>query len=303
MASIHCLDLLYLDQPRSIASYLLMGDDGPVLIETGPGSTFDRLTAALADHGVKLSDIRHAVVTHIHFDHAGAAGLLAQHGATIAVHEFGAKHLVDPSRLLASATRIYGDDMDRLWGRILPIPESQVQPVRDGEVLTFGDIALKAIETPGHARHHHAFSMQTDEGPVCFAGDAAAMLVPGVPATHYVSLPTPPPEFDREAWLASLERLKNEHFTAMHLTHFGKVDQVQAHLEAVGQAVIAHSDFVIERAERGDDEQTILKAYSHWVREHAFAAGVTREQEPHFISRNLLSMNVTGILRYWSKRT
>lgn len=302
MAEIHTLDLHYLDEPRSIASYLIRTDEGAILIETGPGSTFHRLADALKDHGLALSDVKHALVTHIHFDHAGAAGLLAEHGATIHVHEFGEQHLIDPSKLIASAARIYGDDMDRLWGRIVPIPQQQVNPVCDGDVLSFGNVTLTAIETPGHARHHHAFRMESENGPICFAGDAAAMIVPDVPGTKYISLPTPPPEFDRKAWLSSLQRLGSEGFISLYLTHFGRVDYIDAHLKAVADAINAHADFVIGEMNAGHDEQSILKAYSKWVRERAAAAGVTTAQAPHFISGNLLSMNVTGIMRYQSKR-
>jgi len=303
MPTIHTLDLMYLGEGRSIASYLLVGRDGPVLIETGPGSTFEQLVSALAAHGYSPLDVKHALVTHIHFDHAGAAGLLAQHGTTIHVHEFGAQHLIDPSKLIASATRIYGDDMDRLWGRIVPIAESQVVPLRDGDVFDEQGIQLTAIETPGHARHHHAFAMETDEGTICFTGDAAAMVVPDIPGTQYISLPTPPPEFDQQAWLESIDRLASHHFTALYLTHFGCVRNVQAHLDAVADAVNAHAAFIINAMKQGHDEASILSDYSEWVRTQASDAGMTPAQESHFVSSNLLSMNVTGIMRYQSKRT
>ncbi len=302
MIEVHTLDLKYLGEQRSIASYLLISDEGPVLVETGPGSTFEQLERALNDHSIALHEIKHALVSHIHFDHAGAAGLLAEHGATIHVHEFGAKHLVDPSKLIASATRIYGDAMDRLWGKIVPIPEQQVQPVRDGDVFERGNLRLTAIETPGHARHHHAFRLEAEDGPICFTGDAAAMIVPDVPGSRYISLPTPPPEFDREAWLASVDRLKRENFDALYLTHFGRVDEVDAHLDAVSQAVNGHADFIINVMADGRDEASILDEYAAWVREQAIGAGVTKSQLSHFVSKNLLSMNVTGVMRYWTKR-
>lgn len=302
MATIHTLDLRFLGQARRIASYLVMSDAGPILIETGPGSTFDRLEEALGEHGVRPGDITDALVTHIHFDHAGAAGLLAEHGATIHVHEFGAQHLIDPSKLLASATRIYGEDMDRLWGRIIAIPAEQVRPVHDGDVLNFGDVQITAIETPGHARHHHAFRMETQRGPVCFAGDAVAEIVPDVPAKRYVSLPTPPPEFDREQWLASIERLRRERFAALYLTHFGRVKSVDEHLDAVAAAIESHSEFIHNAMRDEADESAVRAAYTIWVRQQALDAGVTPAMAAHFVSDNLMSMNVTGIMRYWRKR-
>src|SRR5262245_25291816 len=122
MSDIHTIDLHYLGIPQAIASFVILDRSGAVLIETGPASTLEHLTAGLAGLGLQLSDVRHVLVTHIHLDHAGAAGHLARHGAAIHVHEFGAKHLIDPTKLIDSATRIYGDQMERLWGSIIPVP-------------------------------------------------------------------------------------------------------------------------------------------------------------------------------------
>src|SRR5262249_30206501 len=156
----------------------------------------------------RLTDIRHALVTHIHLDHAGAAGHLAQHGTHIYLHEFGGPHLIDPSRLIDSATRIYGDQMDHLWGRLIPVPEHLVHPVRDGDGLNPDGLRITAIEPPGHARHHHAFALEIDGERIGFAGDAAGIIMPGIPeppAGTFMVVPTPPPEFDLQAWLTSID--------------------------------------------------------------------------------------------------
>lgn len=298
MTTIHTLDLDYRGRPESVASYVLDAPDGPVMIETGPGVTTGALTDGLARLGLTPADVRHVLVTHIHFDHAGAAGWMAQHGATVYVHEFGAKHLIDPSRLLSSAQRIYGDAMDELWGDIIPIPERQVVPVHDDDALTLNGIELRAIETPGHARHHHAFALETDAGPIAFAGDAAGCYIAEAPA--FISLPTPPPEFDLTAWLATLDRLDSGGFARIYPTHFGPVDDVAGHLDHVRSALEAHVAFVERHRDRPRDE--VRDAYRAWFIAAAEREGVPAAKMGFYVKDSLADMNVTGILRYIEKR-
>ncbi len=301
MPRLHLIDLEYLGQPGCIAAHVIETDEGLILVESGPGSTVDVLQRGLADLGRSLADVRHLLVTHIHFDHAGAAGHVAEAGATVHVHEFGAKHLVDPSRLLASATRIYGDDMDRLWGELRPIPAARVSPTRDGDVVELGGVRLRAIETPGHARHHHAFATELHGERICFTGDAAGALCLDAPT--FVSLPAPPPEFDPEAWLDSIERLRAERFDAIFPTHFGRMDDVDAHLARVAEAVRAHADRVKAWLDEGRDEATIRDAYGTWFLEQADAHGLPEPKRAFYAKGSVVDMNVTGILRYWRKRT
>jgi glyoxylase-like metal-dependent hydrolase (beta-lactamase superfamily II) len=298
MTTIHTLDLNYRNRPESVASYVLDAPDGPVMIETGPGATTGALTDGLARLGLTPADVRHVLVTHIHFDHAGAAGWMARHGATVYVHEFGAKHLIDPSRLVASAQRIYGDAMDELWGEIVPIPQTQVVPVHDGDRLAINGIELRAIETPGHARHHHAFALDTDAGPIAFAGDAAGCFVTEAPT--FISLPTPPPEFDLPAWLATLDRFAAGDFAQIYPTHFGPVDDVAAHLTYVREALEAHVAFVESHRERPRDE--VRDLYRNWFIADAERKGVPAAKMAFYVKDSLAAMNVTGILRYLDKR-
>ena len=155
MPVIHTIDLHYLGIPKAIAAYVVIGPDGPVLVEAGPSSTLTHLVDGLAALSLKPGDIRHALVTHIHLDHAGAAGHLARNGTRIWVHEFGAPHLVDPSKLIASATRIYGSQMDRLWGPIVPVPPELISPVRDGDLIEVGGLRVRGNR---HARPCEASS-------------------------------------------------------------------------------------------------------------------------------------------------
>jgi glyoxylase-like metal-dependent hydrolase (beta-lactamase superfamily II) len=304
VAAIHTLDLLYLGIPRALAAFVLHDAPrgiGPVLIETGPASTLPALTDGLAKIGFVPGDIRHALVTHIHLDHAGAAGHLARHGTHMYVHEFGARHLIDPGRLIDSATRIYGDQTERLWGTIQPVPADQTHAVRDGEIVDIGGLKLRAIQTPGHAKHHHAFALETQYEKVCFAGDAAGFNAPAVSAS-FISLPTPPPEFDLEAWLGSIERLRREGFDALYLTHFGRVDDVENHLARLGEIIPQHAAFVRERMERDVPRQTMLAEYIEWNRSDAARHRVSETDFARYVSRNLLTMNLDGMLRYWRKR-
>ena len=300
MPRLHVIDLEYLGQPGCIAAHVIETEEGLLLVECGPGSTIETLRRGLADLGGSLADVRHLLVTHIHFDHAGAAGHVAEAGATVHVHEFGAPHLVDPSRLVASATRIYGDDMDRLWGELRPIPEDRVRPTRDGDVVELGGVRVRAIETPGHARHHHAFATELHGERICFTGDAAAAVC--LEAPDFVSLPAPPPEFDPEAWLASIARLRAEGFDAILPTHFGRLDDVDPHLARVAEAVRAHADRVKTWLDEGRDEGEIRAAYGRWFLEQADEHGLPEDKRAFYAKGSVVDMNVTGILRFWRKR-
>jgi len=297
VTAVRVLDLGYLGRPESVAAYLVIGPLGPVLIETGPGSTSDALERGLAEHGVKPRDVRDALVTHIHLDHAGAAGWLASHGARIHVHEFGAPHLIDPSRLIASATRIYGDDMNRLWGEVLAVPERQVMAVRNGDIIDAGGMHFRTIETPGHARHHHAYALEeANDQRVAFTGDAAACFIADAP--EFISLPTPPPEFDLLAWLDTLQWLEREEFDALYPTHFGRVDDPAAHLARVRSALEQHCKLVQEMMQSGLSRDDMVVNYRTWFTEQAINAGVPASHMAFYVKDSLAEMNLTGMIRY-----
>lgn len=299
--AIHVIDHHYLGVPQTIASYLVRGPEGPVLIEAGPASTFAQLAAGINELGFAISDVRDVLLTHIHLDHAGAAGHLAARGARVYVHEFGAPHLIDPSKLLSSAKRIYGDQMDRLWGETIAVPSDQVVPLHDGDVIDAGGLRFTAIDTPGHARHHCCFALNMPRRPVCFTGDLAAMIVPGIPGTKFINLPTPPPEFHLEYWTASVRRIEAHRFGSLFLTHFGEVRTPDSHLLAVRQALRAHVEYIRSSLRAGHDESAIVDRYSTWVLRQASEAGVAPEKILHFVSENLLRMNVSGMIRYWTR--
>ncbi|HSH02298.1 MAG TPA: MBL fold metallo-hydrolase [Anaerolineae bacterium] len=292
---IHTIDLNFQGVPQAIAAYLVQGERGLALIETGPASTLPQLTAGLAQHGLTPADIKDVLVTHIHFDHAGAAGWWAQQGATVYVHEVGAPHLIDPSRLVRSATRIYGDDMDRLWGTLYPAPEDKVVALNDGDVVTVGDLQFVAHDTPGHAYHHFVYQL----GDVGFTGDAAGICLPG---SELVDLPAPPPEFNLEVWQNTVAKIEGLGLNTLYLTHFGKRDDVQGQLNELRERLTAVTTFIHNLQQQGLTRDEIVDAFLTWSRERAEAAGMTAEQYDQYETANPLPMSVDGVLRYWRKR-
>ncbi len=211
---VEVLDLGFQGAEGVIASFLLRTKEGPLLIETGPESTYPRLVSALRERGVAPEEVRHVFVTHIHLDHAGAAWRLAELGATVYVHPKGAPHLVDPSRLLASAERIYGAMLRPLWGELRAIPQGRVRVLADGEEVEVGGVRVQALETLGHAGHHHAYLV----GGFLFAGDIAGVRIAPGPVLPHAAPGHPPGELVR-----SLDRLLALRPEVLYLTTSGPI--------------------------------------------------------------------------------
>ncbi len=289
------LDLHFLGAPHAIAAYLVRGPAGPVLVETGPGSTLATLQTGLAAHGIAPGDIRDVLVTHIHLDHAGAAGWWARQGATVHVHHLGAPHLADPSRLLASAQRIYGDQMDYLWGQFLSAPAEKLHALGDGDVIEAGGLRFLALDTPGHARHHMVYQLND----VAFVGDLAGVRRPESP---HIRLPTPPPEFDLEAWLNSLARIRALGLSRLYLTHYGPVSDVDSHWDRVAGLLPQYAEQVRGAMAAGLDRDAIVDSVSTWETSRLEADGVRAEHRPVYDNLGPGGMTVDGILRYWQKK-
>lgn len=231
------IDLHHLDRERVIGSWLI----GDVLVDPGPASCLDRLLDGLAGQAPRV-----IALTHIHLDHAGATGTLLRRfpGAQVWVHERGARHLVDPAKLLASAGRLYGDDMDRLWKEVLPVPAERVRALTGGETIEDFRVAY----TPGHASHHVAY-LHEPTG-TAFCGDVAGVRIS---ATAAVLAPTPPPDIDIPAWLASLELIESWQPSALVPTHFGRYPDVAEHLSQ-----LRHSLATLERLARSASEDEFV---------------------------------------------
>ncbi len=292
--NIHTLDLNFQGRPQTIASYLLVAAGGPVLVETGPGSTFEILKQQLAAHGFSPGDIGHVLVTHIHLDHAGAAGLLAQQGAQLYVHHVGAPHLIDPSRLVSSAGRIYGHKMDTLWGQIVPAPPERVTAVYDGDIIEVEGLRFQALDTPGHAGHHHVFVLDD----LAFTGDALGVRLP---KTGFIDIPAPPPEFNLETWRQTLARLRGCNFKAIYPTHYGRVDDWRAHLEIFSGLLEETAVFVREQLEAGAGRDEILRHYRRWEWARAQQVHLPESDFNRYDVVNPFYMSVDGIIRYWQK--
>ena len=288
------LDLRFRNVCQALASFLVFAPSGPVLIETGPGSTVPRLEEALTQHGLSFEDIKHVLVTHLHLDHAGAAGWLADKGATIYIHWRAAQHLVDPSRLLASAARIYGDEMDTLWGNTMPVREDSICALRDGEDILINDMVVSAIEARGHANHHHIFRI----GDFAFMGDMGGIRIPG---KNFVSLPAPPPEFDLENWQISLAMIRELELNRMFCTHFGVVDDVDLHIDRLISELNIVVEYVKNLVAEGLDRDAIVTRYVGWYRERAYSAGLLSDDLIKYETANPFFMSVDGIMRYMNK--
>jgi glyoxylase-like metal-dependent hydrolase (beta-lactamase superfamily II) len=220
VATLAPIDLLHQASARVIGSYVLETADGIALFDCGPTSTLDNLRSGLRTRGLGLGDVRHLLLSHIHLDHAGAAGVIVRDHAHIRVHVsgIGAPHLVDTSRLEASARRLYGASFDGLWGELAPVPESNVQ------VVGYEVLGLRAFPTPGHASHHVCY---LDGDGTLYAGDACGVRIT---PNSLVLPPTPPPDVDVGAWLATLDEIENRAPERLALVHFGVFDDVRDHV-------------------------------------------------------------------------
>jgi glyoxylase-like metal-dependent hydrolase (beta-lactamase superfamily II) len=229
------IDLLHQGVAHSVGCYLLDTVDGPALFDCGPAATIGTLKGALASRGLQLTDIRHLLLSHIHLDHAGAAGVLVREHPALQVHVsgIGAPHLVAPERLERSARRLYGDAFDDLWGELAPVPEANVHVV-GSDVL-----GLACFPTPGHASHHVSY---LDEDGMLYAGDAAGVRIQ---PSRYVLPPTPPPDIDVESWQRTIDEIERRAPERLALVHFGVVEDVSQHLARLRLQLLDWADFVL----------------------------------------------------------
>lgn len=292
--SIHTLDLNFQNATHAIASYLVRDGDAVVLVESGPGSTLPSLEAGLASHGLSLPDVTHVLLTHIHLDHAGAAGRLAMGGAQVYVHPLGAPHMLNPEKLLASAGRIYGERMDPLWGEFLPVPGSRLTVVHDAQEIAIGNLRFVALSTPGHAEHHHAYLFED----VCFSGDVGGVRIPGYP---YLRVPMPPPELHIEKWRATLQRLREQKFSRIAPTHFGIYEDPAWHLREVEKGLDAAERWLEQTLPSDPPVEELRARFAAWVEEEGRQQGLDADTVKIYELANPLGMSADGLQRYWKK--
>ena len=278
--------------PGFIASYLLTGGEGAALVEAGPASTRDALADGMREAGVEPEALRDVLLTHVHLDHAAGAGMLARVAprARIHVHPRGAAHLADPSRLLASAGRIYGDRMEAMWGTMLPVAPGRIHTPADGDALRVAGRTLHALHTPGHAAHHLAF--HDPEAGLVFTGDVAGIRLEGA---RHVRPPTPPPELDTPAWMRSIDRLRRLEPSRLLLTHFGGVDDPAWHLDDLAARLAEWTALARTHAEAGDG--ALAAALRRGADAELTRAGAAPEVVRRYAESIPYEMMAAGLLR------
>lgn len=288
------LDLNFQGRAHAIASYLIRQGDAVVLVESGPGSALSALEAGLAKEGLSARNVTHVLLTHIHLDHAGAAGWLAQQGADVYVHPIGAPHLLNPEKLIASATRIYGDRMNQLWGEFLPVAPNQLKVPNDAQEIVIGNLRFLPINTPGHAEHHYSYIFED----VCFSGDVGGVRIPGY---QYLRAPMPPPELHFGRWRESLALLKT--FTLHHIapTHFGIFDDVNWQLDTLA-VTLEETERWLEKAMLHAPKIEELRVdFTRWMEEEGRVQNLSEDTLQAYTISNPVGMSADGLLRYWKK--
>jgi glyoxylase-like metal-dependent hydrolase (beta-lactamase superfamily II) len=299
MKNFSTIDLNWTGRPQSIASLLIESEGTHALVDPGPESTLETLRGELRARGLTFASLDSLLLTHIHLDHAGATGSIVRENPNLKVyvHEFGATHMVDPSRLLASAGRLYGGDLKTLYGECLPVPEGHLLPLDGGEQITVGQITLDVFYTPGHASHHVAYWDPASR--IAFVGDNAGIRIEGKP---YLLPATPPPDIDLEIWNKSLDTIASWNPERLFLTHFGYIDNPADHIR-------------LYRERLGDwaslTERLLNSAESLEAGEGLFIEEISRDvrgvlpAEPAelYIFNGGLGLSWRGLVRYLKKRS
>jgi glyoxylase-like metal-dependent hydrolase (beta-lactamase superfamily II) len=277
-----------------VAATALETNDGIALFDTGPESTFDNVIVDLGKAGFAKEDVRHVFLSHIHFDHAGAAWRFAELGAKIYVHPRGAPHLIDPAKLVESATRIFGDDMQRLWGRIAPVPAERVKVLEDNEVVRVPPFEIRAIATPGHASHHHVYHWDDN----VFGGDIAGVRIGnGPPIPPFV-----PPELHVESWRESIAKIRALNASHLYLPHFGKIaGPVSEHLDLVDERVARWSEWFRDRIRAGEGESKLRSTFAELEHSDLRKGGATQNDIDGYEAADPSYMAAGAAIRYWKK--
>jgi glyoxylase-like metal-dependent hydrolase (beta-lactamase superfamily II) len=283
MSQIHTLDLKLRGSSNALAAHVIKTDQGSILVDCGPESTLQNLYSELERVGVH--DLKYLLLTHIHLDHAGAAGRLARElGLTVFVHARGAKHLIDPTRLLASAQQIFGSRMTEIWGHIEAVKNLEV--LNGTELLELCGLELQALYTPGHAVHHIAFQLEDS----IFAGDVAGVRI----GNQMPVPPTPPPDINLEQWRTSIELLQSRAAKTLYLAHFGRFDDVDIHLEMLLENLELFAQISLLGLQAGENLEGIatkLRKAIGRLESDEFAGG--------YVPASLSASDVAGLERYW----
>ncbi len=293
----HLIDALHLGKPRVICIALVeCGPEELLLVDSGPESVFQTVAAGVRKLGFDPAHVRHLLASHIHLDHAGGAWRWAnEFGTKVYVHPKGAPHLVDPSKLISSAARIYGEKMDYLWGAAGAIPEEKVIAVDDGAKLRFGSKQFEVLYTPGHAQHHNSYWLESER--TVFAGDVAGVLIPGGSTTP----PFPPPDIHLESWKESLDKIRSLNPASIHITHFGRIDHPKQTLDTLQERLFRWADWMRQRMVEQKSEAELVKEFERFTIRELLATGTPDELLAIYEQADPASMSVAGLTRYWRK--
>jgi glyoxylase-like metal-dependent hydrolase (beta-lactamase superfamily II) len=294
---VHLIDALHLGRPDVVCIPLVeCGPNELLLVDSGPESVFDAVVDGVRKLGFQPGQVRHLLASHVHLDHTGGAWRWAKEfGTKIYAHPRGAPHLIDPSKLVGSAARIYGDKMGVLWGATGNIPEDHVIAVRDDAELRFGSEQFRVLYTPGHAQHHNAYWLESER--TVFAGDVAGVLIRGGPPIP----PFPPPDIHLESWKDSLDKIRDLKPASLHITHFGKVADPIPALDALEKRIFCWADWMKRRLLEGKSEAEIIPEFEKFTVQELLGNKIPIEDLATYEHADPASMSVAGLARYWRK--
>lgn len=292
--TVFCLDIGPSHLPYAIAAYAIPASKGVVLVDCGPASSLERLQQALETKGLSLQQVTHVLITHIHLDHAGAAGHLARMGARLYVHPYGAPHLINPEKLLTSAHRLYGDQMESLWGQMFAVPAENLIEVTDQADLILDGLNFHALHTPGHANHHVVYLWED----ICFAGDFGGVRQPG---PLYLRLPFVPPETHLRKWKESVQRVRTYGAKHLAVSHFGLHSEAEAHWELCLRLLEETGRWLEEIMQDDLDPSLLAERYTAWLWQQGRALGIEEDVLRSYDHSCPAWMSVMGLQRYWKK--
>jgi glyoxylase-like metal-dependent hydrolase (beta-lactamase superfamily II) len=293
------IDLNFLGIRESVGLYLLEGNGELALVDSGPSSCLPALRNFLATRGLTLGNISTLLLTHIHFDHAGAAGTLAKENPNLRVyvHEIGAKHLKDPSRLLKSATRLYGDALQQMFGEFLPVAEENIHALTGGESIRAAGREIEVAYTPGHASHHVSYFDQSTGA--AFTGDTTGMRLPGY---KIVAPLTPPPDIDLASFTESFAEIERRNPTQLLLSHFGAYINVGEHLQATREVLYKWTERTWTIMKNNPEESALIDNFTAQVEKEFRAQLPNEEIVARYAAVAMPQLSWFGLERYWRKR-
>ncbi len=297
MTTFTTIDLNWTGRPRSIAALLMESDGTNVLIDPGPQSTLETLRAGLRDRGQNFRTLDALLLTHIHLDHAGATGALVRENPNLKVyvHEFGLVHMIDPARLLASAGRLYGGDLQTLYGECAPVPENNLNQIQGGESIRIGGTELEVFYTPGHASHHVTYWDRASR--TAFVGDTAGIRVQG---DAFLLPATPPPDINVEIWNQSLDAIASWGLERIFLTHFGFIENPADHIRLYKERLAEWSALTRKLLESGMETTEAEKAFVDAIAAE-IKSTLPMDAADHYIFNGGLRLSWLGLMRYVRK--